>query len=138
MKYIYIRYEGARVKNWTRMNMYNYACLHCVISSLYTQVPPHLPRIYLSIYNFISCTKTDASLFSSKPSSHWRLSNITLYACEKSVNEVSVHTDLFHGSTQSPQHFSKPSRFFSASRMSWLIWSMPSSIRSSCSEKKCE
>lgn len=44
------------------------------------------------------------------------------------------YTDRFHGNTQSPQHFSNPSKFFSASLMSWLIWSIPSSIRSSCSE----
>lgn len=40
---------------------------------------------------------------------------------------------LLQGKTQMPQHFSMPLKFFSASRMSALIWSMPSSIRSSCS-----
>lgn len=42
-------------------------------------------------------------------------------------------TYLLHGSTQSPQHFSMPLKFFSASRISALIWSIPSSIRSNCS-----
>lgn len=32
-----------------------------------------------------------------------------------------------------PQHLPRSVRFFSASLMSWLIWSSPSSIRSSCS-----
>ncbi len=32
-----------------------------------------------------------------------------------------------------PQHLPRFVRFFSASLMSWLIWSSPSSIRSSCS-----
>lgn len=45
---------------------------------------------------------------------------------------VSKHY-LLHGNTQIPQHFSIPLKFFSASRMSALIWSMPSSMRSSCS-----
>lgn len=40
---------------------------------------------------------------------------------------------LLHGRTQIPQHFSIPERFFSASRMSALIWSIPSSILSNCS-----
>lgn len=40
---------------------------------------------------------------------------------------------LLQGKTQIPQHFSMPLKFFSASRMSALIWSIPSSIRSSCS-----
>lgn len=43
-------------------------------------------------------------------------------------------TNLFHGRTHRPQHFSRPSKFFSASFISWLIWSMPSSMRSNCSE----
>lgn len=42
-------------------------------------------------------------------------------------------THFWHGSTHRPQHFSIPERFFSASFMSAFIWSMPSSIRSSCS-----
>lgn len=42
-------------------------------------------------------------------------------------------THLLHGRTHRPQHFSIPVRFFSASFMSALIWSIPSSIRSSCS-----
>ena len=48
-------------------------------------------------------------------------------------------THFFHGRTQRPQHFSMPSRFFSASFISWLIWSIPSSMRSSCSgtDKAC-
>ncbi len=33
-----------------------------------------------------------------------------------------------------PQHFSMPVKFFSASFISALIWSIPSSILSSCSE----
>lgn len=40
---------------------------------------------------------------------------------------------LVQGRAQSPQHFSMPVKFFSASRMSSLIWSIPSSIRSNCS-----
>jgi len=42
----------------------------------------------------------------------------------------------FHGRTHRPQHFSMPSRFFSAARMSWLIWSIPSPILSICSAHK--
>lgn len=45
-------------------------------------------------------------------------------------------THLLQGKMQSPQHFSIPSRFFSASFMSVLIWSIPSSMRSSCSVEK--
>lgn len=56
---------------------------------------------------------------------------------KKNVNSFklfnSVKAYLLQGRTQSPQHFSMPLKFFSASRMSALIWSMPSSIRSSCS-----
>ena len=37
---------------------------------------------------------------------------------------------------QSPQHFPRSVRFFSASFMSELIWSRPSSIRSSCSGQR--
>ena len=46
---------------------------------------------------------------------------------------ITTSTNLFQGSTQSPQHFSIPSKFFSASFMSLLISSMPSSILSNCS-----
>ena len=42
---------------------------------------------------------------------------------------------LFQGRIQRPQHFSIPCKFFSASLISVLIWSMPSSTRSSCSRK---
>jgi len=49
------------------------------------------------------------------------------------VTPDSAVSYFFHGRTQRPQHFSIPSRFFSASRMSWLIWSIPSAIRSICS-----
>ena len=42
-------------------------------------------------------------------------------------------TYLLHGHLKSPQHFPKSFKFFSASFMSWLIWFMPSSTRSSCS-----
>lgn len=42
-------------------------------------------------------------------------------------------TYLLQGSTHNPQHFSIPARLLSASFMSALIWSMPSSILSSCS-----
>jgi hypothetical protein len=45
-------------------------------------------------------------------------------------------TYLLQGSTHNPQHFSMPVRFFSASRMSTLIWSIPSSMRSNCSEDR--
>lgn len=44
-----------------------------------------------------------------------------------------VSTYLLHGHMKSPQHFPKSFKFFSASFMSWLIWFMPSSTRSSCS-----
>lgn len=40
---------------------------------------------------------------------------------------------FFHGRTHKPQHFSRPSKLFSASFMSALILSIPSSILSSCS-----
>lgn len=45
-------------------------------------------------------------------------------------------TYLLQGRTHNPQHFSMPVRFFSASRMSALIWSIPSSMRSNCSEDR--
>lgn len=44
-----------------------------------------------------------------------------------------VSTYLLHGHMKRPQHFPKSFKFFSASFMSWLIWFMPSSTRSSCS-----
>lgn len=47
------------------------------------------------------------------------------------IKKISTH--LLQGKTQIPQHFSMPDRFFSASRMSALIWSIPSSILSNCS-----
>ena len=43
------------------------------------------------------------------------------------------NTHLLQGKTHSPQHFSMPARLLSASFISALIWSMPSSMRSSCS-----
>lgn len=43
-------------------------------------------------------------------------------------------TYLLHGHGQSPQRFPRSVKFFSASFMSLLIWSIPSSMRSSCSE----
>lgn len=49
-----------------------------------------------------------------------------------SSSECSVY--LSQGQTQRPQHFERSVRFFSACLMSWLIWSMPSSTRFSCSE----
>lgn len=42
-------------------------------------------------------------------------------------------TYLLQGHMKRPQHFPKSFKFFSASFMSWLIWFMPSSTRSSCS-----
>lgn len=48
-------------------------------------------------------------------------------------NEGKKKTYLLQGRTHRPQHFSIPVKFFSASRMSALIWSIPSSMRSSCS-----
>lgn len=51
------------------------------------------------------------------------------------INHIKwVNFYRFHGNTHSPQHFSSPSRFFSASSISTLIWFIPSSIRSSCSK----
>lgn len=80
---------------------------------------------------------------------HWKLKKnnlqrmlISNHCCQPSSEEWLQLTVLlaypnicylFQGSTQSPQHFSIPSRFFSASFMSWLIWSIPSSILSNCS-----
>lgn len=57
------------------------------------------------------------------------------YWLEKSLigRKRKVATHLLQGRTQSPQHFSMPARLLSASFMSALIWSIPSSIRSSCS-----
>lgn len=40
---------------------------------------------------------------------------------------------LSQGQTHRPQHLERSVRFFSACLMSWLIWSMPSSTRFSCS-----
>lgn len=54
------------------------------------------------------------------------------------VKAISGQPYLLHGRTQRPQHFSIPVRFFSASRMSALIWSIPSSILSSCSVSSYE
>lgn len=50
--------------------------------------------------------------------------------------EILVGTYLLQGSTQIPQHFSMPVRFFSASFMSAFIWSIPSSILSIFSENR--
>jgi len=44
--------------------------------------------------------------------------------------------NLLHGQTQRPQHLLSSVKVFSASFMSLLIWSMPSSMRSSCSKSK--
>ena len=55
----------------------------------------------------------------------------TTYAEEPSSNVFSTY--LLHGHMNRPQHFPKPFKLFSASFMSWLIWFMPSSTRSSCS-----
>lgn len=52
---------------------------------------------------------------------------------QKVKNVIVRRAHLLQGSTHSPQHFSIPARLLSASFMSALIWSMPSSIRSSCS-----
>lgn len=43
-------------------------------------------------------------------------------------------TYLLHGQEQRPQNFPRSFKFFSASFMSLLIWSIPSSMRSSCSD----
>lgn len=45
-------------------------------------------------------------------------------------------TDLLQGQTQSPQHLLSSVSVFSASLMSLFIWSMPSSIRFSCSRRE--
>lgn len=47
-------------------------------------------------------------------------------------------TYFLQGRTQIPQHFSIPLKFFSASRISALIWSIPSSTRSNCSVEYCD
>ena len=47
--------------------------------------------------------------------------------------ELVPSTYLLQGHMKRPQHFPKSFKFFSASFMSWLIWFMPSSTRSSCS-----
>lgn len=52
---------------------------------------------------------------------------------QKEPRRHTVSTYLLHGHMKSPQHFPKSFKFFSASFMSWLIWFMPSSTRSSCS-----
>lgn len=54
------------------------------------------------------------------------------HICREPLGHV-VSTYLLHGHMKSPQHFPKSFKFFSASFMSWLIWFMPSSTRSSCS-----
>ncbi len=46
---------------------------------------------------------------------------------------VWVETYFVHGQMHRPQHLAMSVRFFSASFMSLLIWSRPSSMRSSCS-----
>lgn len=43
-------------------------------------------------------------------------------------------TYLLHGQAQRPQNFPRSVKFFSASFISLLIWSIPSSMRSSCSD----
>ena len=49
------------------------------------------------------------------------------------IRELVPSTYLLQGHMKRPQHFPKSFKFFSASFMSWLIWFMPSSTRSSCS-----
>lgn len=49
------------------------------------------------------------------------------------IAEPVPSTYLLQGHMKRPQHFPKSFKFFSASFMSWLIWFMPSSTRSSCS-----
>lgn len=70
-------------------------------------------------------------------------STLTIFVCAlmfikwiKFYYLIWMHAYLLHGRTQIPQHFSIPVRFFSASFMSALIWSMPSSMRSSCSARQ--
>lgn len=57
--------------------------------------------------------------------------------CDKKTGhhraESVLSTYLLQGHMKRPQHFPKSFKFFSASFMSWLIWFMPSSTRSSCS-----
>lgn len=59
--------------------------------------------------------------------------NKRIYGANKRRMSCNKKTYLLHGNTQIPQHFSMPLKFFSASRISALIWSIPSSMRSSCS-----
>lgn len=48
-----------------------------------------------------------------------------------------THTSTYLSQEQRPQHLPRSVRFFSASFISELIWSKPSSIRSNCSMRGC-
>ena len=54
----------------------------------------------------------------------------------RDVRQLAAFPYRFHGRTHNPQHFSRPSRFFSASRIAALIRSMPESMASSCSKDR--
>lgn len=53
---------------------------------------------------------------------------------EQQAGRQASSTYLLHGQEQRPQNFPRSFKFFSASFMSLLIWSIPSSMRSSCSD----
>lgn len=59
---------------------------------------------------------------------------ILLYSCCAHARIHTLRAYRSQGQTHSPQHFERSVRFLSACLMSWLIWSMPSSTRFSCSE----
>lgn len=63
----------------------------------------------------------------------WKVQNPYNMHCFKYKNR-NIH--FVQGQIQTPQHFSIPVKFFSASRMSEWMTSMSSSMRSSCSTRE--
>lgn len=62
------------------------------------------------------------------------ISWIVILIFEWQAGRQASSTYLLHGQEQRPQNFPRSFKFFSASFMSLLIWSIPSSMRSSCSD----
>lgn len=69
---------------------------------------------------WMSCTRHNWSLGCSE-------------AFDKQASSQADSTYLLHGQAQRPQNFPRSVKFFSASFISLLIWSIPSSMRSICS-----
>lgn len=102
-------------------------------------VSAHGYPMYLRVHFAVLWNSPSLLVFSTPPKFFWpaKWIHLLIYITREQnfINHIKRDNFYrFHGSTHSPQHFSSPSRFFSASSISTLIWFVPSSIRSSCSK----